>query len=39
MYFLVYSNTTGKLVDILYSAKELQSKHRPADVTVHLVHV
>jgi hypothetical protein len=39
MYFLVYSKTTGNLVDILYSAEELQRKFHPADVTVHVVHV
>jgi hypothetical protein len=39
MYFLVYSNETGNLVDILYSAEELQRKFHPEQVTVHVIHV
>jgi len=37
--YLVYSNETGNLVDILYSAQELQRKFHPEQVTVHVVHV
>jgi hypothetical protein len=39
MYFLVYSKETGNLVDILYSAEELQRKFHPEQVTVHVIHV